>query len=302
MMGIINRFSLRTRSNQIAGALFMRPSLYLSFAAIALMSLGGCNKADPNASADKAGADTKTVSETSAPKASAETLKSLSPEQQVAVRAMIRDTLIENPEILLEAQRAFEAKQERVLNEKVAASFITLKRDHSELSFGPANAKVTIIEFFDYKCGFCHAANDWLWTVMETNKDVRVIFKELPVLSQNSHNAAKAAFAAQKQNKYKDFHRALMTARGDLGMDQVMQIATTVGLDIERLKKDMEDPKVEAHIAGVREQATQLGINGTPGFVINGKLITGFAKDQLDAALATAGIDAPVAKAAPSKG
>jgi protein-disulfide isomerase len=280
----------------------MRPAHLMSLVALSLCLTAGCNKAKPEAAAATPSADAKTMAETSAPPASAETLKSLTPEQQSAVRAMIRDTLIQNPEILLEAQRSFEAKQERVMNERVAQSFTELKRDHAELSFGPANAKITIIEFFDYKCGFCHAANDWVWNVMETRDDVRVIFKELPILSENSHAAAKAAIAAHKQGKYKDFHRALMTARGDLGMDQVMQIATTIGLDVEKLRKDMADPKVEQQIAAVRAQATSLGINGTPGFVVNGKLVTGFSKEQLEAAMGTAGVDAPAAKAAPSKG
>jgi protein-disulfide isomerase len=282
----------------------MRPALLTSLVFASLALTASCNKAGSDATtAAKAGADAQTISETSAPAASQETLKSLSPEQQAAVRAMIRDTLIANPEILVEASKAYEAKQARVVNERVAQSFVELKRDHADLSFGPANAKITVIEFFDYKCGYCHAANDWVWNLMETRNDVRVIFKELPILSENSHGAAKAAIAAHKQGKYKDFHRALMTARGDLGMDQVMQIATTVGLDVERLRKDMADAKVEEHIAGMRQQATQLGINGTPGFVINGKLVTGFSKEQLEAAMGTAGVDAPpAAKAAPSKG
>jgi protein-disulfide isomerase len=282
----------------------MRPALLTSLVFASLALTASCNKAGSDATtAAKAGADAQTISETSAPAASQETLKSLSPEQQAAVRAMIRDTLIANPEILVEASKAYEAKQARVVNERVAQSFVELKRDHADLSFGPANAKITVIEFFDYKCGYCHAANDWVWNLMETRNDVRVIFKELPILSENSHGAAKAAIAAQKQGKYKDFHRALMTARGDLGMDQVMQIATTVGLDVERLRKDMADAKVEETIAGMRQQATQLGINGTPGFVINGKLVTGFSKEQLEAAMGTAGVDAaPATKAAPSKG
>jgi protein-disulfide isomerase len=282
----------------------MRPALLTSLVFASLALTASCNKAGSDATtAAKAGADAQTISETSAPAASQETLKSLSPEQKAAVRAMIRDTLIANPEILVEASKAYEAKQARVVNERVAQSFVELKRDHADLSFGPANAKITVIEFFDYKCGYCHAANDWVWNLMETRNDVRVIFKELPILSENSHGAAKAAIAAQKQGKYKDFHRALMTARGDLGMDQVMQIATTVGLDVERLRKDMADAKVEETIAGMRQQATQLGINGTPGFVINGKLVTGFSKEQLEAAMGTAGVDAaPATKAAPSKG
>jgi protein-disulfide isomerase len=280
----------------------MRPAVSISLAVLSLCLTASCNKAAQTASVNAPSADAKTIAETSAPAANAESLKSLSPEQQGAVRAMIRDTLIANPEILLEAQRAFEAKQTRVMNEKVAASFVALKRDNADLSFGPANAKITIIEFFDYKCGFCHAANEWVWNVMETRDDVRVIFKELPILSENSHGAAKAAIAAHKQGKYRDFHRALMIARGDLGIDQVMQIAGTVGLDVEKLRKDMADPKVEEQIAAMRQQATQLGINGTPGFVVNGKLVTGFSKEQLEAAMGTAGVDAPATKAAASKG
>jgi protein-disulfide isomerase len=280
----------------------MRPAVSISLAVLSLCLTASCNKAAQTASVNAPSADAKTIAETSAPAANAESLKSLSPEQQGAVRAMIRDTLIANPEILLEAQRAFEAKQTRVMNEKVAASFVALKSDNADLSFGPANAKITIIEFFDYKCGFCHAANEWVWNVMETRDDVRVIFKELPILSENSHGAAKAAIAAHKQGKYRDFHRALMIARGDLGIDQVMQIAGSVGLDVEKLRKDMADPKVEEQIAAMRQQATQLGINGTPGFVVNGKLVTGFSKEQLEAAMGTAGVDAPATKAAASKG
>ena len=95
-----------------------------------------------------------------------------------------------------------------------------------------------------------------------------------------------------------------MVARGDLGIDQILQIAESVGIDITKLQRDMADPKVEAQVAGMRAQATELGINGTPGFVINGKLVTGFAKDQLEAAMGTAGVDAPADAAgpAPTKG
>jgi protein-disulfide isomerase len=284
----------------------MRPNLSVSLSVLACVLATGCaKKATDNASVmdDSATKAAAATIDADASKSSADSLKALSADQQAAVRTLIRDTLIENPEILLEAQRSYEAKQARVLNDKVAQSFITLKRDHADLAFGPANAKITVIEFFDYKCGFCHAANDWVWDTMENRKDVRVIFKELPILSENSHTASKAAIASQKQGKYKEFHRALMIARGDLAMDQIMQIATTVGIDVARLQRDMADPKVEAQIAGVRAQATELGINGTPGFVINGKLVSGFAKDQLEAAMGTAGVDTPAgAPPAPSKG
>jgi protein-disulfide isomerase len=270
----------------------MRPSLFISLTALACMMATGCAKKDGESASimsdDAVKAPTKTEQ-----KASTDALKSLNADQQLAVRTLIRDTLISNPEIILEAQRAFEAKQIRVQNEKVATSFVGLKKDHADLAFGPANAKITIIEFFDYKCGFCHAANDWVWEMMETRKDVRVIFKELPILSPNSTIAAKAAIAAHKQGKYKELHREMMVSRGELNLEQVLQIAGGLGIDIVRLQRDMADPKVEAQLSGVRGQATELGINGTPGFVINGKLVSGFVKEELEAAMGTAGVDAP---------
>jgi protein-disulfide isomerase len=276
----------------------MRRAATYSLIAVLMLGAVACTKTgDKQAKSDKAEA-TATATDTTLPKPSSpEALKALTPDQQAAVRTLIRDTLIQNPEILLEAQRSYEAKQERAQNEKVAKSFADLKSKHGELAFGPANAKVTMIEFFDYKCTYCHAANDWVWAVIAKRPDVRVIFKELPVLSENSHTAAKAAIASHKQGKYKEFHRALMTARGDLGLDQILEIATSVGLDVTRLQKDMADPKVEAQLTGVRQQATDLGINGTPGFVINGSLVAGFSQDRLDAALGAAGIDATAALA-----
>lgn len=223
--------------------------------------------------------------------AAADVLKALTPEQQAAVRALIRDELVANPDILLEAQRSFESRQARAQNERVAAAFQTLKRDHAQFSFGPANAKITVIEFFDYKCGFCHAAQGWVANLIATRKDIRFIFKELPILSENSTLAARAAIAAHNQGKYLDMHNALMTARGDLNQEQIFEIASSVGLNLDRLKADMAKPQVDATIAGMREQATNLSIGGTPGFIINGKLVAGFDQEQLENALATAGVD-----------
>lgn len=234
----------------------------------------------------------ETPAEAGALATDAGTLASLTPQQQTAVRALIRDTLVANPEILLEAQRAYEAKQTREMNARVATAFETLKREEAQLAFGPANAKITVVEFFDYKCGFCHTAAPWVMALLNERKDVRVIFKELPILSENSHAAAKAAMAAHRQGKYLAFHQALMTARGDLNPDQILQIAASAGLDVARLQKDMADPKIEASLDAKRKQATDLGINGTPGFVINGKLVIGFDKQAMEAAMGTAGVDA----------
>lgn len=282
----------------------MRPHSFVSFIALSVTALGIASCSKPAGKTAETGETKATAAQVTPAPVNADVLKSLTAEQQTAVRALIRDELVANPEILLEAQRAFETKQARVQNEKVAAAFKSLKSDHAQFSFGPANAKITVIEFFDYKCGFCHAAQGWVSNLMQTRKDVRVIFKELPILSENSTSAAKAAIAAHNQGKYLQMHNALMTAQGDLSPEQIFQIAASVGLNVEKLKVDMDKPQVEATITAMRDQATNLNIGGTPGFVINGKLVSGFNQEELENALATAGVDIsnPPPASSPKKG
>jgi protein-disulfide isomerase len=282
----------------------MRCQSFVSFLALAVTTLSFTSCSKPAEKAEETGEAKATASQVTPAPVSEGVLKSLTTEQQSAVRALIRDELVANPEILLEAQRAFETKQARAQNEKVAAAFKTLKSEHAQLSFGPANAKITVIEFFDYKCSFCHTAQSWVSNLMQTRKDIRVIFKELPILSENSTIAAKAAIAAHNQGKYLQLHNALMTAQVNLNPEQIYQIAGTIGLNVEKLKVDMNKPQVEATITGMRDQATNLGIGGTPGFVVNGKLVSGFNQEELENALATAGVDVsiPPPAASPKKG
>ncbi|GIU67863.1 DsbA family protein [Candidatus Phycosocius spiralis] len=263
-------------------ALFAHITVLLLF----FMTPIGCAKQpeQPNSMMDEATKDGAALPRSK----NATLIQTLSKEQQMAVRALIRDELVANPEILLEAQHAYETKQVSQQNARAASAFVRLTSEHAQFSFGPANAKITLIEFFDYKCGYCHAAQAWVAKVMATRKDVRIIFKEFPILSENSVLAAKAAIAASYQGKYLPMHNALMSARGDLNPEQILQIASQVGLNVEVLRKEMHSPKVEVIIDGIRKQAAELAIGGTPGFVINGTLISGFNKDALDSALKSA--------------
>lgn len=249
--------------------------------AAAITVLGGCrNDAAPaaQAAAPTPAAPVRT--------ADADVLASLTTEQQAAVRALVRDTLISNPQIMDEVQAAYETRQRDEQNRRVQEVSGQLAREHAGLAAGPANAKITVIQFFDYKCPFCHQSNAWVQNLIATRDDVRVIFKELPVLSENSTGAARAAIAANRQGKYLAFHNALMTARGDLNPAQVMQIAASVGLDVEKLQQDMTAAPVADELEGVREQASQLGISGTPAFIINGQLVNGWMPERVEAALA----------------
>lgn len=210
-----------------------------------------------------------------------EAARALTAAEQDAVRALVRDTLVRNPEILIEAQEAL-AKRDR------DSAVAQLAAHDKDFSLGPENAKVTIVEFFDYRCPYCHAATDWVWKTAAANPDVRFVFKELPILSPTSELAARAAIASEKQGKYPEFHRALMQARGSLEQAQIDQVAASVGLDVARLKRDMQDPSIEEHLNRVRATAQSLGVNGTPAFFVNGRLISGFAEGELEAAIKTA--------------
>lgn len=233
-------------------------------------------------------ADTEAPKAAATASADASALAALTPAQQEAVRALIRDTLVSNPTILLEAQQAYEAQQIRAQNENVAKSWDKIKSEEAQIAFGPANAKVTIIEYFDYKCGFCHTALPWLSALMQAHPEHRYVFKELPILTENSRVAAKAAMASHKQGKYRQFHTALMNARGDLNLDQIKQIASSVGIDVNKMTAEMAKPEYEQRLQKIQEQAQEVGITGTPGFVINGKLISGFSKEELDATIGAA--------------
>lgn len=257
----------------------MKKSIAISSLCI-LLSLASCNKANSQQKDTKAAPQASKQNNT-------QVLSALSKEQQEAVKLLIRDTLVSNPEILLEAQQAYEAKMSRQQNELAAKAYTKIIAEANELSFGPKDAKVTIVEFFDYKCGFCHAANPWLTQKMN-DKNIRVIFKELPILSQNSVLASKAAIAAHNQGKYVELHRALMLATGDLSIGQIMSIAQNAGLDVKKLEADMNSEKISKMLETVKTQAEDAGISGTPGFLINGKLIAGFAKEELEATIGAA--------------
>lgn len=211
-----------------------------------------------------------------APAASAQTFNA---QEQAEIRALVRDYLVNNPDVLREA---LEALEQRVSAERWQA----VRSDSRDFSIGPANAPIVIVEFFDYRCGFCHAAMDWVVATLRTRNDVRFVFKELPILSDQSIEAARAQLAAMPQGRYWQFHRALMASRGELDTTRIDQLARESGIDVARMRRAMNDPAVQArindHLGQSRAQAMDYGINGTPGFIINGELISGFDPARLD--------------------
>lgn len=191
------------------------------------------------------------------------------------VEAIVKDYLIKNPEVLSAALEEL-GRHER---NKV---FETLIADNSDPTIGPRNAPITIVEFFDYNCGYCKAANPWVFDQVDDKRgDIRVIFKEFPILAESSLAAAKASLAADQQGKYREMHLALMKTK-DLSPEGLEKTARSVGLNVEKWNKDMESPIVMEHIERVLKQSDTAGVAGTPGFFINGEFLNGFDEGRLN--------------------
>jgi protein-disulfide isomerase len=197
--------------------------------------------------------------------------KTLSAEQQADVRALIAQTLKDDPQILQDALEALRDHEQ-------AEQMKQLASDQRDFSIGPANAPVTIINFFDYNCPNCHAAVGWVFDAVKRNPGkVRVVFKEYPILAESSIEAAQAATAAMKQGKYAQFHQGLMSFKGRIDSAAIDQVAREAGVNVARMRRDMEDKAILDHLQRNHELANEAGLEGgVPAFVINGALSRGW--------------------------
>jgi protein-disulfide isomerase len=206
------------------------------------------------------------------------------------VEAIVKEYLVREPEVLLEA---FAELEKREQESKIAAAegmWANIIKADGDPVLGPKNAPITIVEFTDYNCGFCKAATPWLMEQVDNKRgDIRVIMKESAVRGENSEFAAKAALAAHKQGKYREMHVALMKAPpNSISPELVERLAKSIGLDFERLKRDMQDASLDKLIEKHVEEFSNAGLDGTPAFFINGRYVSGFNQESLDALIATA--------------
>lgn len=208
--------------------------------------------------------------------------QALTPAQKDEVRGMIREYIKQNPEVVEEALTELQRRKDADLRRRIEG-------DARDFAVGPRNAPVTIVEFFDYRCPYCHAAMDWVFEVVRRNpQQVRVIFKEFPVLGPESLVASKALLASIRQGRYQPFHRAVMSFRGDLTSAQIDVLARGAGVDLARLHRDMDDPAILDHLQANHDLAGEARIEGTPAFVINGAWVRGWDKAEADRILAAA--------------
>src|SRR5207248_1314378 len=201
------------------------------------------------------------------------------PDQRKAIESIIHDYLTKNPDVLLEALQAAEDKMKGDAKDKAAQALSTRRREIFEDPDTPVagnpNGDVSLVEFFDYRCPYCKQVEPSLEALLKEDRQLRLVYKEMPVLGQASTIAARAALAARAQGKYDEFHRALMTAKGQIDEAVVYKVAGSVGLDVERLKKDMATPEIDKAIKANLDLADALDIRGTPGFVIGDEIVPG---------------------------
>lgn len=214
-------------------------------------------------------------------------------DERTAIERIVREYLISHPEVLVEAMQALEARQQTAADEKAKAALTAHRReiynDPASPEIGNPKGDVTVVEFFDYQCGYCKAVHEDSLTLVREDPKVRFVYKEFPILGPGSTVAAKAALAARKQGKYEQAHNALMSHRGRLDELAVNRLMEGVGLDMAKLKADMESPAVAEMIEKNMELAEKLGVRGTPAFIVGDELAPGALKlDEMKRMVAAA--------------
>jgi len=196
------------------------------------------------------------------------------------IENIVREFITNNPEVILDSVEAYgsaqQASRSQDRQKAVAEHLDWLEKNESLPVAGNPKGDVTIVEFFDYNCGYCKRAVSDVMTLIEEDKDVRLVFVEMPILGRTSELAARWSMAAKEQGRYLEFHIALMKHSGSLSEGALESIAENVGLDIAKMKKDADSSAVSEIIAEKTSKASQIGITGTPAFVIGGQLYGGY--------------------------
>jgi protein-disulfide isomerase len=181
--------------------------------------------------------------------------------------------------VLVDAMKELERKQDNERDVQAQKGIEEhgqdLLNDPDSPVSGNPNGDVTIVEFSDYQCPYCKRSYPIVKSIVAADGKVKIIYKDLPILGEASRIAALAALASRNQGKHEAFHNALMTFGGKLDQDQIFAIATSVGIDVDQLRKDMEDPKLKKIIDRNMALASALGVRGTPAFVIGKQFVPG---------------------------
>lgn len=202
-----------------------------------------------------------------------------SAEQIEGLEQIIQQYLLENPDVLVEALNTYQQRQRLAEEDRKQQALVEnlaeLRTDPNTPVVGNPDGDVVIVEFFDYRCGYCRRVVQDLRALVEEDGNIRLAMKEFPILGPASTRAARAALAADKQGQYEAYHFALMTQPGDMSDPHLMQVARQFGMDVEQLKADMDSEEISALIQRNHALAQSLGIGGTPAFVFGDTLVPG---------------------------
>ena len=200
--------------------------------------------------------------------------------QRKEMESIIKDYLLANPELLREMSQILEQKEKLAESEQRKGAMVSnakqIFRDKTDFVAGNPNGNVTMVEFFDYNCGWCKKGFPEVISLLNSDKDLRFVLKEFPIFGEDSEYAARAAIAAIRQGKYWELHMAMFQHEGKITKDSVDEIAAGLGLNMDQLKKDMEDPAIAEILVRNRKLAESLAINGTPAFIIDDRLVPGY--------------------------
>jgi protein-disulfide isomerase len=213
-------------------------------------------------------------------------------EQKAEIEKMFKSLLAESGGEIMDAVTKYQADQAKVDEEKsklmLTENEEAIFNDPDTPIAGNPNGDVTVVEFFDYNCGYCKKALPDITAILK-DPNVKVAFKEMPILSPASGMAAKWALAADKQGKYWEFHSKLMETKDNKTEEKLTEIANNIGIDVEQLKKDAADPALDKLLEANQKLARELSVRGTPAFIIGDKIFRGYiGQDAMKAAVAEA--------------
>ena len=202
---------------------------------------------------------------------------------KAAIEKIVRDYLLSHPELIVEMQAAYDQKTELQRNAQMSSALKTnadaIFKQSQTPSVNAAASDVTVVEFFDYNCGYCRRAVDDVVKLIDGDKKVKFVFKEFPIFGKDSEAGARVALAAGLQGKYYEVHQGLYRTEGKINEGIALDVAAKLGLDMTKLKADMTSEAVNAEIASVQALAGKMGIQGTPHFFVGENIIPGAPED-----------------------
>ncbi len=209
--------------------------------------------------------------------------QSITDAQRVEIQKIIRNYLVQHPEVLQEAMTELEKKQaaDEALKHQAAVkdNAETIFNSTRQVVAGNPQGDVNFVEFFDYNCGYCKRALLDMFELMKSDPKIRIVLKEFPVLGASSVEAARVAVAVRMQDKtgkkYMEFHQKLMTGRGQADKARALAVAKEIGLDTARIERDIGSDEVRLTLEESLKLAEKLGLNGTPSYVIGNNVVVG---------------------------